>query len=135
MSIRNRHALRDATGDPWGGRTLEWATPSPPPFYNFAFTPVVHDLDAWYDMKARGARRPVAGYRDIHMPRNTGAGVIISALAAVLGFAMIWYMWWLAAVSFVALLGYSIAHTFNYRRDYHVAAEEVARIERAAAGP
>ncbi len=135
VSIRNRHALRDATGDPWGGRTLEWATPSPPPFYNFAFTPVVHDLDAWYDMKARGARRPVAGYRDIHMPRNTGAGVIISALAAVLGFAMIWYMWWLAAVSFVALLGYSIAHTFNYRRDYHVAAEEVARIERAAAGP
>jgi cytochrome o ubiquinol oxidase subunit 1 len=61
------------------------------------------------------------------MPKNTGAGVILSALAMVLGFAMIWYIWWLAALSFVALLGYAIAHTFNYDRDYFVPAEEVAR--------
>ena len=97
VSIRNRKKLRDTTGDPWGGRTLEWLTASPPPFYNFAFTPVVHDLDAWYDMKQRGAERPVRGFRAIHMPRNTGAGVILSGFALVLGFAMVWYMWWLAA--------------------------------------
>ena len=39
VSIRNRDKLRDLTGDPWGGRTLEWSTSSPPPDYNFAFTP------------------------------------------------------------------------------------------------
>ena len=50
-----REQLRDLTGDPWGGRTLEWSTSSPPPPYNFAFTPVVHDLDAWWDMKKRGS--------------------------------------------------------------------------------
>jgi cytochrome o ubiquinol oxidase subunit 1 len=126
VSIKNRDKLRDTTGDPWNGRTLEWSTSSPPPAYNFAFTPVVHDLDAWYDMKTRGYQRPAAGFRPIHMPKNTGAGVILSGLALVLGFAMIWYIWWLAALSFVALLGYAIAHTFNYDRDYYIPAEEVA---------
>ncbi len=133
VSIKNREKLRDSTGDPWNGRTLEWSTPSPPPSYNFAFVPVVHDNDAWYDMKHRGARPPTHGYRPIHMPHNTGAGVIISAFAMIFGFAMIWYIWWLAAVSFVALLVVSIAHTFNYRRDYFVPADEVAQTETAGA--
>jgi cytochrome o ubiquinol oxidase subunit 1 len=134
VSIRNRDRLRDTTGDPWDGRTLEWATTSPPPFYNFAFTPVVHDIDAWYDMKRRGAQRPAGPYRPIHMPRNTGTGVIIAGLALVLGFAMVWYMWWLAAAAFVAMVAVAIRHWFDYNRDYTVPAEEVARIEGAAMG-
>ena len=129
VSIINRDKLRDSTGDPWEGRTLEWSTASPPPAYNFAFTPVIHELDAWYDMKTRGHRRPVDGYRPIHMPRNTGAGVILSGLALVLGFAMVWYMWWLAALSFAGLIAYAIAHTFNYDRDTFIPTEEVARTE------
>jgi cytochrome o ubiquinol oxidase subunit I len=132
VSIRNRKALRDTTGDPWDGRTLEWSTASPPPAYNFAFTPVVHDVDAWYEMKLRGAQRPATGYRPIHMPRNTGAGVILSALALVLGFAMVWYMWWLAVLALAGLLVVAITHTFNYDRDYFIAPEEVALTERAA---
>jgi cytochrome o ubiquinol oxidase subunit 1 len=129
MGVVKRDQLRDTTGDPWGGRTLEWATSSPPPAYNFAFTPVVHDLDAWHDMKSRGYARPLEGYRPIHMPRNTGTGVILSALCFTLGFGMIWYMWWLAIVSFVGILAVSIGHTFNYDRDYYIPADEVARIE------
>ena len=138
VSIRNREALRDTTGDPWEGRTLEWSTTSPPPAYNFAFSPVVHGLDAWYDMKDRGHTLPDGGWRAIHMPRNTGAGVILSALATVLGFAMVWYMWWLAAISFVGIVAVSIGHTFNYDRDYYIPADEVAKEEQprlaAAAG-
>ena len=61
VSIINREKLRDLTGDPWNGRTLEWSTSSPPPAYNFAFTPVVHDIDAWWDMKQHGYERPLAG--------------------------------------------------------------------------
>jgi cytochrome o ubiquinol oxidase subunit 1 len=117
------------TGDPWNARTLEWSTSSPPPAYNFAFTPVVHDLDAWWDMKTRGYIRPLAGFKPIHMPRNTGAGVILAGLSTVFGFAMIWYIWWLAALSFIALLAVAIGHTFNYRRDFHIAKEEVVRAE------
>ena len=133
MGIVKRDRLRDTTGDPWGGRTLEWSTSSPPPPYNFAFTPVVHDLDAWYDMKSRGYERPSGGYRPIHMPRNTGAGVILSAISLVLGFAMVWYIWWLAAIAFVALIGYAIYHTFDYNRDYFIPSDEVARTEAAHA--
>ncbi|WP_454716531.1 cytochrome o ubiquinol oxidase subunit I [Caulobacter segnis] len=131
VSIRNREALRDETGDPWGGRTLEWSTSSPPPAYNFAFTPVVHQLDAWWDMKARGYERPTTGYIPIHMPANTGAGVILAGISTVLGFALIWHIWWLAAVSFVALIATAVAHTFNFKRDYYIPAEEVVRVEDA----
>jgi len=131
MAVVKREQLKDTTGDPWDGRTLEWSTSSPPPPYNFAFTPMVHGLDAWYDMKSRGYTRPLGGYRPIHMPRNTASGVILSALAFIFGFAMIWYIWWLAALSLIGLFVVGIGHTFNYNRDYFVPSEEVERIEAA----
>jgi cytochrome o ubiquinol oxidase subunit 1 len=129
VSFRKRHELRDTTGDPWDGRTLEWATSSPPPPYNFAFTPVVHEGDAWWDMKQCGYQRPQSGFRSILMPSNTGAGFILAALSTVFGFAMVWYMWWLAALSFVAIVGYAIYHTFDYDREYRFPLEEVVRLE------
>ena len=131
VSIMNRDKLRDETGDPWGGRTLEWATSSPPPNYNFAFTPVVHDLDAWHDIKARGGKLPAEGYMDIHMPKNTGAGVILAGLSAASGFGLIWHIWWLAGAGLLGVIGYAIWHSFDYDRDYHIPAAEVAATERA----
>jgi cytochrome o ubiquinol oxidase subunit 1 len=129
VSYLNRDRLRDATGDPWNGRTLEWSTSSPPPVYNFAFTPIIHDQDAWWDMKQRGHERPLQGFKPIHMPKNTGAGAILAGLSTVLAFALIWYIWWLAIVSFVALVATAIAHTFNYDREFYLPAEEVMRTE------
>ncbi len=129
VSIRDREKLRDHTGDPWNGRTLEWSTSSPPPKYNFAFTPVVHDQDAWWDMKQRGYERPTSGFIPIHMPKNTAAGMVLAGLSTVCGFALIWHIWWLAIASFVALIGATIVHTFNFDRDYHIPAEEVEQIE------
>ncbi len=131
VSIRDREKLRDITGDPWNGRTLEWATSSPPPAYNFAFTPVIHDLDAWYDMKSHKVARPTDGFRAIHMPKNTWAGVVLAGLSMVCGLAMIWYIWWLAALSFLALLATAIIHTFNYDRDFHIPVEDVIASEDA----
>jgi cytochrome o ubiquinol oxidase subunit 1 len=129
VSVRDREKLKDVTGDPWNARSLEWSTSSPPPQYNFAFTPIVHDMDAWWDMKTRGAERPVEDYHPIHMPKNSATGVVLGALATAFGFAMIWYMWWLAALSFVASIAYAIFHTFNYDRDYYIPADTVARVE------
>jgi len=129
VSVKRRDSLRDHTGDPWQGRTLEWATSSPPPDYNFAFTPVVHDNDAWWDMKSRGYVRPQSGFQAIHMPRNTGTGVILSALSVACAFGLVWHIWWLAAAGFVAMLGVAIAHTFNYDRDYTIPADDVVRAE------
>ncbi len=131
VSWRRREQLRDATGDIWDGRTLEWATSSPPPAYNFAFTPVVHDNDAWADMKRRGAQRPTTGFQPIHMPKDTSAGFVLSMLATAWGFTMVWHMWLPAIATFAALVGYAVWHTFNYDRDFHIPADEVARTEDA----
>jgi len=131
VSYRRREQLRDVTGDIWDGRTLEWSTASPPPDYNFAFTPVVHDTDAWHDMKRRGAQRPTAGFKPIHMPKNTGAGFVIAMLATAWGFTLIWHMWLFAALSFAAMVVAAIVHTFNYDRDFHIPADDVARSEDA----
>ncbi|PVM83914.1 cytochrome o ubiquinol oxidase subunit I [Caulobacter radicis] len=131
VGFMKREQYADKTGDPWGGRTLEWSTSSPPPAYNFAFTPVVHEIDAWHDMKQRGYVRPTTGFIPIHMPKNTGAGVVLAGISVVVGFAMIWQIWWLAVISFVALVASAIIHTFNFKRDYYIPAEEVVRVEDA----
>ncbi|MEX1828228.1 cytochrome o ubiquinol oxidase subunit I [Luteibacter sp. CQ10] len=131
VSWKRREQLRDVSGDPWGGRTLEWSTSSPPPVYNFAFTPVVHDLDAWAQMKDHHAERRTEGYLPIHMPKNTGAGIIIAGFAFVLGFAMIWHMFLVAGLAFLGLLVTAIGHTFNYKRDYYIPADVVERTETA----
>ena len=130
VSYIRRESLRDTTGDPWDGRTLEWSTSSPPPAYNFAFTPKVHDLDAWSDMKRHGYVRPLQGFVPIHMPSNTAAGIIIAALSAACGFALIWHMWLVAGLGFVAMLVAIVVHTFNYHRDHFIPAEQVVRTER-----
>ena len=129
VSFMRRESLRDHTGDPWDGRTLEWSTSSPPPAYNFAFTPQIHDNDAWADMKARQYQRPDKGFMPIHMPKNTWAGFVISALAGGFGFCMIWQMWLLGGVAFALLVLTAIIHTFNYKRDYYIPGEDVVRTE------
>ncbi|MBE94832.1 MAG: cytochrome o ubiquinol oxidase subunit I [Marinobacter sp.] len=129
VSYRRRDQLRDLSGDIWNGRTLEWSTSSPPPQYNFAFTPVVYDNDAWTDMKKHGFERPRDGFLPIHMPKNTASGFVLAMLSAVCGFGLVWHMWPLAGASFVALIAGVILHTFNYNRDYHIPAEDVTRIE------
>ena len=129
VSFRRRESLRDTTGDPWDGRTLEWSTSSPPPAYNFAFTPVIHDNDAWWQMKSLQYQRPQQGFIPIHMPKNTAAGIIIAGLSTLFGFAMIWHMWLIAVVLFVATLAVAIGHTFNYKRDYYIPADVVVRTE------
>ena len=128
---KDRKSLRDVTGDPWDGRTLEWSTTSPPADYNFAFTPVVHDNDTFADMKKNGYQRPLKDFVAIHMPRNTWAGFGISAISMVVGFGVIWHMWLLVGAAFAAMMAAIIIHTFNYKRDYYISAEEVTRTEEA----
>jgi cytochrome o ubiquinol oxidase subunit 1 len=131
VSYKRRDELRDVTGDVWNGRTLEWSTSSPPPDYNFAFTPRVYDNDTWSDMKRRSYTRPRDGFIAIHMPKNTAAGFVIAALSALTGFALIWQMWLVAGIGFAATVIAAIVHTFNYKRDYYIPAEDVVRTEAA----
>ncbi|WP_340619717.1 cytochrome ubiquinol oxidase subunit I [Xenorhabdus siamensis] len=130
VSIRDREQNRDLTGDPWGARTLEWSTSSPPPFYNFAEVPHIQTRDAWWDMKEKGTGyKRSAKYEEIHMPKNTGAGVIISAFCLVLGFALIWHIWWMAIASFAGIIISCIVKSFDEDVDYYVPVAEVEKIE------
>jgi len=132
VSVRDRKKLVDESGDPWNAHTLEWATSSPPPFYNFATTPVVHDIDAFTDMKEKGIAydRP-AKYAPIHMPRNTSAGLIIGAFATIGGFAAIWHIWWLAIVGLVGIVAAFLVRAYDNDVDYYVQPAEIERIENA----
>jgi len=132
VSIRDRKKLADVTGDPWNGHTLEWSTSSPPPFYNFATVPHVHDIDAFTDMKEKGeAYKVPQKYAPIHMPSNTATGVYIGGFTTLLGFALIWHIWWLAIVGLVGIIGAMLARAYDNNLDYYVQPDEVETIERA----
>nr|WP_199066665.1 cytochrome o ubiquinol oxidase subunit I [Chromobacterium sp. ASV5] len=132
VSVMKRHELKDETGDPWNGHTLEWSTSSPAPFYNFAKLPQVHDIDAFTDMKEKGVAYAVPkSYEPIHMPKNTAHGVYIGGFSTLLGFAMIWHIWWLALLSLVGIFACMLARAYDGDKDYYVQPEEVAAIERA----
>ncbi|MDR3398887.1 MAG: cytochrome o ubiquinol oxidase subunit I [Pandoraea sp.] len=132
VSIKNRKALADTTGDPWNGRTLEWMTSSPPQFYNFAEEPRVHDIDELAYRKQHGIKSDLkTSYAPIHMPKNTGAGFIISAFSLVFGFAAIWHIWWLAIVGFVGMIVTFICRSNDDSIDYYVQSPEVVAIESA----
>ncbi|MBB3228536.1 cytochrome o ubiquinol oxidase subunit 1 [Luteibacter sp. Sphag1AF] len=132
VSIRDRDAHRDTTGDPWNGRSLEWATASPAPFYNFAHVPAITSLEQHWDDKREGrAYVQPADYEDIHMPKNTGAGFIVSMFGLVLCFALVWHIWPLAIISLIGVVGTFIARTYDRHVDYYVPAAEVERIENA----
>ncbi len=135
VSIRTREQRRDVTGDPWNGRTLEWATPSPPPAYNFAVLPRVETIDAFWDMKRKGRRRPSdTTYEPIHMPRNSATGFVISFFAVVTGFALIWHIWWVAIVGLLAAAVTILTFGWSDDRERSIPAAEVARTERTQVG-
>jgi cytochrome o ubiquinol oxidase subunit I len=135
VSIRRREALRDVTGDPWNGRSLEWATPSPPPAFNFPVLPNIRGEEAYWGMKQRALAQARLGeepaYADIEMPRNSPTGFICAFFASFMGFALIWHIWWLVGVA--ALGAYATFVVFAWRDvdEYIIPAETVARIDRA----
>ena len=132
VSVRDRKANLDLTGDPWNARSLEWATASPPPFYNFATLPAITSLEQHWDDKQHGrAWQRRDSYEDIHMPRNTAAGVVISAFSLVLCFALVWHMWLLAAIGLVGAIATFVLRSYDRDVDYYVPAAEVKRIEDA----
>lgn len=136
VSIKNREALRDHTGDPWNGRTLEWSVSSPPPIYNFATLPAVKELDPfWVEKEQRQdhghVHTPTSEYAPIHMPKNTAVGFIIAMLAGITGFALVWHMWVPVILGFISMMAVIIAKTFSTDTDYFIDAETVKKTELA----
>jgi cytochrome o ubiquinol oxidase subunit 1 len=129
ISIRNKDQLKDTTGDPWNGRTLEWTTTSPPPFYNFAHTPTVTSRDDFWVFKQQKKSKPVKPYESIHMPSNTPYGFLIGNLAFFFGFGLIWQMYWMAIGSALLILIFSICPLYQKNREYDLSQDIIRAIE------
>ena len=134
VSIRTRERRRDLTGDPWNGRTLEWATSSPPPAYNFAVMPKVETIDAFWEMKRRGLTAVEPSYETIEMPRNSPTGFVIAFFAVVTGFALIWHIWWIVILGLLAAAVTVLVFGWSENREREIPANEIARMERARLG-
>jgi cytochrome o ubiquinol oxidase subunit I len=133
-SIRHREELRDVTGDPWDGRSLEWATASPPPVFNFAFMPHVTSEDPYWAMKRRAQVEGDAkelDYQPIEMPRNSPTGFVCAFFASVTGFALIWHIWWMAIVALIGAYATFVVFAWRDHDEYEIPVEEVARLDRA----
>jgi len=132
VSVRDREQNRDLTGDPWNARSLEWSTPSPAPHYNFAVVPHITSLEQhWDDKEAGRAWQRPAQYEDIHMPRNTAAGFIVSAFGLAFCFGFVWHIWWLAGGGLAGMIATFLARAYDRDVDYYVPAAEVERTEQA----
>jgi cytochrome o ubiquinol oxidase subunit 1 len=133
-SIRHREELRDLTGDPWDGRSLEWATASPPPVFNFGILPEVDGEEAYWSVKQRARAQATLGdepeYEEIEMPRNSATGFVCAFFATFAGFALIWHIWWLVGVSALGAFATFVVFAWRDRTEYTIPADEVARIDR-----
>jgi cytochrome o ubiquinol oxidase subunit 1 len=135
VSIRDRAMLRDETGDPWDGRSLEWSTSSPPPAFNFAVLPQVHGEEPYWAIKQRAREqsclRDEPEYEDIEVPRNSPTGFVCAFFATLIGFAMIWHIWWMVGLGMLGAYAVFVVFAWRDAPEYVIPAVEVARIDRA----
>lgn len=130
VSIWQRKSNLDKTGDPWDGRTLEWSVPSPAPFYNFAITPKVTHRDQYWADKQADTKPQAKDYKDIELPKNSGLGIIIAGFSLLLGFSLIWHIWWLALVGLIGVIACVIIRGLDDDTEYTISAEEIKRLDK-----
>ncbi|KAB0682620.1 cytochrome o ubiquinol oxidase subunit I [Aureimonas leprariae] len=132
-SIRHRESLRDVSGDPWDGRTLEWITTSPPPVFNFAELPNVKGEEVYWGMKRAAVTQAqlsqMPKYAPIEMPRNSPTGFVSAFFATMVGFAMIWHIWWMAILGLVGAFGVFVVFAWRDHDEYEIPAAEVERLD------
>lgn len=131
VSVKNRDKLRDTTGDPWDGRTLEWSIPSPPPAFNFARLPIVTERDCFAEAKARGEPLRYEPVEEIEMPKQTMSGMLVGAFSFLAGFGAVWHMWWLFWLGFAALIAIVVHRSFIDHPDYDIPESDVIAIMKA----
>ncbi|TPM43499.1 cytochrome o ubiquinol oxidase subunit I [Mesorhizobium sp. B2-2-3] len=133
VSIRHRDELRDETGDPWDGRSLEWSTSSPPPVFNYARLPHVENEEPYWTIKQRAmdeqSQETEEDYEAIEMPRNSPTGFVTAFFSTLIGFALIWHIWWLAVVGFIGAYATFVVFAWREHGDYEIPADEVGRID------
>ncbi|WP_217429771.1 cytochrome o ubiquinol oxidase subunit I [Sphingomonas bacterium] len=133
VSIRDRASLVDDTGDPWDGRTLEWSTTSPPPPFNFAVLPNVEGEEAYWTVKGRArekrelSERP--DYQPFHLPRPSPTGFVCAFFATLLGFALVWHIWWAVIAGFLGAWATFVVFAWRDDAEEEVTADDARRLD------
>jgi cytochrome o ubiquinol oxidase subunit 1 len=136
VSIRTREHRRDVTGDPWNGRTLEWSISSPPPPWNFALLPTVSSADAFWSAKHRsGPPDTLSRLVALEVPKHSALGFFVAFFAVILGFSLIWHIWWLAIVGLLGMLTVSLRQAWRTDLEDHVTVATVVEHESAHQSP
>lgn len=128
VSIKNRKK-NPSGADPWNARTLEWSVPSPAPFYNFAEIPVVKSIDAFWEMKKSGEDKKKPKYEDFHTPKNTSLGIFTALFCFIIGFAMVWHIFWLAILALIGAIAMIVIRSFDDETEYLLSKLKVQKIE------
>ncbi len=129
-SIWKRKELR-APHDAWGGRTLEWYAHTPVPEYNFAVLDTVKSRDEFWQMKQENRLRSKSTLLPIELPKNTSAGFLIGMTAGLIGFAVIWHIWWLVVIGVIAVVGLVIWANLREETEFELSVGEILRHEKS----
>ncbi|WP_165995196.1 cytochrome c oxidase subunit I [Bacillus sp. Cs-700] len=118
---------KKAGNDPWDARTLEWAIASPAPEYNFAQTPLVRGLDAWWLEKRAGNKEMIAAepLDDIHMPDSSILPLVLSLGLFIAALAAIYSSWIIAIGGLVITAGAMILRSVIDYHGYHIHKEDL----------
>ncbi|HYM81316.1 MAG TPA: cytochrome c oxidase subunit I [Candidatus Limnocylindria bacterium] len=111
--VRSARRGPPAGPNPWGGPTLEWAIPSPPPIYNFATLPHVHRADPLWEQDAPQLIESVNRMSGpIHMPPSS-YWPIVSAFGITLLLGGMIFGWWIGIPGLVIMLVGIFSWTFE----------------------
>jgi cytochrome o ubiquinol oxidase subunit 1 len=80
-------------------------------------------------MKHSGKQIAKGPYHDIHMPCNTALGFYIGIFSFLIGFGMVWHMFWLAIVSTLGIVACCIVYVCQKHHEYNLTAQEIQKIE------
>ena len=108
---------------------------SPPPSWNYAVLPRVGEIDAFWASKQRmhAKQAPPAQpreYEPIEMPKGSATGFVTAFFAVVTGFALIWHIWWMAAVGILGAFVTLLFFAFRDQEEIEIPAERIAQFDR-----
>src|SRR3954463_2963813 len=129
-----RYSPRNIGSDPWDARSLEWATHTPVPEYNFAITPQVNSDQAFWDSKKNKHVLFPGKLEEIHMPNNSGVPFIMSAIFFVWGFSFVFAIWPLVIISTIGIFACMAYRSFEKDHGRHISVKEIKETEEKLGG-
>lgn len=124
-----RYASRDIGSDPWDARTLEWATHTPVPEYNFAIVPDVKSIEALWDAKKKGHVLFKGNFEKIHMPNRSGMPFIMSSIFFVWGFSFVFGLWIPVILTTIGIFACMAYRSFEKDHGHYISVHEIEETE------